>query len=1106
VTRGTDLVNLGTRKQRALVASLALYGGRPVPVDLVVDLLWGERPPAAVSTTLQAYVAGLRKALEPGRAPRAAATVLVTVGSAYALRVPPDRVDASRFATAVRTQHARMAPVTGFLARSAATLPGVADLEEVAVELDRVLGLWRGEPYADLGDADHARAERTRLDELRLVALEDRALARIWLGQHATVAPELESLTSAYPLRERLWGLSALALTRSGRQADALQALRRVREVLDEELGLEPGAELRALQHAVLTQDPALGWTPDGAGERAPVPTGEPVPPAVEPVTATNPLPSPGWAMVGRAGPLAALTAGLDALAAGRSCLATVVGDPGIGKTRLAGELASRAVGRGVRVALGRCSQDEGAPPLWPWTSVLAALGRDLPPSTPDQSPFTVWDGIVIALVEAATEHPTLVLLDDLHWADVASLRVLRLLAESPVHAALMVLATWRPRPVPTGAFADAAEMLARAHAVRVDLHGLNQEAAADVVTALTSVRPSPAVAAELVARTDGNPFFLVEYARLADDDGDLTQLRSGAPPAAVQDVLQRRLGRLPEPTRDVLRVAAVVGRDFDLRVLTGSLDRDDDAVLDALEPAQLADLVREEGIDRFRFAHALVRDVVYASVPLSRRSRWHARVARAVAGRPGREAEVALHWGEAGPAYAGEAWRAALAAAASARAVHAHDDRVALLRRAVGAQGLDAAVTAEDRFATLLELVDACRWTSDWALLVATVGTAVELADAAGDLGWLARAATAPTVGAITRSAPSGELNAAVIGALRRCLAGLPAADGAERCRVMLSLANELYHGTTLAERTELVLQARAMAHRLADPQLRIDADLIGFAAVWVAETAADRLGWAEEALELATAHGPEQAVVVAATMRAVAQGERGLVAQMWASAEVAAAHARRLHIPFGLLVLESLTLPWHAMAGEFARGEEQLEQIVALQGRMALHADEDAVGAAVLSLRLWQGRGDELVDELAAADGELAPLASTVAVLHLRAGHPDRAAAYLAEHPIRTERHDAASVVNWCLAAEVALELGDPTLGAAMYARLAPSAGQAASWGSSFALGPVHAFLALAAAATHELALARDHAEEAARQIVAWGIPLAGDWLAALRDRYGF
>ncbi len=162
------------------------------------------------------------------------------------------------------------------------------------------------------------------------MALEDRALARLALGQHATVAGELEALTTAYPLRERLWALRALALTRSGRQADALDVLRRVREVLDEELGLEPSAELRELQTAVLRQDPALDWVAPPPGRSQAEPAGaQPAGPPPQPGPATAPAPAPPrerreqaaeqvapWPMVGRDRDLDSL---LEALAAARA-------------------------------------------------------------------------------------------------------------------------------------------------------------------------------------------------------------------------------------------------------------------------------------------------------------------------------------------------------------------------------------------------------------------------------------------------------------------------------------------------------------------------------------------------------------------------------------------------------------------------------------------------------------------------------------------------------------------------------------------------------------------------------------------------------------------
>ena len=251
-------VELGTRKQRALLAALAMHRGRPVSADMLVDLLWGTDPPAAVTATLQGYVARLRRALEPDRPARARSQVLVTQQTGYALLVPADALDAARFEASVGTAHDRLGSV-----RAAEGLTR-QELHSLVDDLTTALGLWRGQPYTELEDAPAAQAERGRLEELRVTALEDRAVAALALGRHAMVAGELEVLTVTYPLRERLWGLRALALTRSGRQADALDVLRQVRELLADELGLEPGPELRDLQAAVLRQDPALAWSTPG--------------------------------------------------------------------------------------------------------------------------------------------------------------------------------------------------------------------------------------------------------------------------------------------------------------------------------------------------------------------------------------------------------------------------------------------------------------------------------------------------------------------------------------------------------------------------------------------------------------------------------------------------------------------------------------------------------------------------------------------------------------------------------------------------------------------------------------------------------------------------
>jgi DNA-binding SARP family transcriptional activator len=1114
---GDDPVDLGTRKQRALVAALAMHHGRPVSVDALVDMLWGDGAPPGVSGTLQAYIAGLRRTLEPDRAARAPSTVLVTVAPGYALRVDEDDLDAARFDRAVSRAHRRI----GQLARLHDPSGLTADeLSSIVAELDGALALWRGTPYLELEDAPSAVAERSRLEELRVVALEDRAVAALELGQHATVAGELEALTTAYPLRERLWGLRALALTRAGRQAEALDALREVRDVLAEELGLEPGQELRDLQAAVLRQDPTLDWQPAFA----------PAPPRTSaPTAATNGTESthgavttariqsfvptlPPWPLVGRSEQLAELVKALDQAESGTVALAALVGEPGIGKSRLAGELARVAGERGATVLLGRCSQDDGAPPLWPWQQVLRGLGRDLPETTEQDEDgggrFRTWEAIADALAEAAAGRTVVVLLDDLHWADVASLRVLRLLGETVQDGRLLVLGTWRSHPEPTDALLDAVETFARRHAVRIDLHGLSAAETSQVVEAVSESTPSDAEATSLRQRTDGNPFFLVEYARLAREGGDLSGLLAEAhPPAAVNDVLARRLKRLPDATLSALRWAALVGRQFDLATLAAASRVEEDDLLDHLDPALEAGLVRDDGIDRYLFGHALVRDAIYGAIPAARRARAHARVAQSLAGTSGRENEVARHWLAAGPSHAARAWLAAVGAAARARQLHAYEESADLLRSALDTLPLDPDSTARERYDVLMELADAQRWSGDWEGLVGTAEAAIAVADELGDVELLGRAATTTSVGALWQSGPHGTVNATVVEALRRALASLPATDGGLRCRVMLGLALEIYYGSTFEERRALVDEGMAMARRLGDDELLLDACQLAYISLWRPSTASERRDLATEGMELAHRLGNERAYVVTTTLRAVVASELGLVDEMWEHAAVAYDEAHRMRLPYGLIVLANLILPWHAMAGRFDECERLMAEIVRLDQQMTLAQSEDATTGALMSLRLWQGRSAEMAPQLEqfAALSPL-PVTSTVLVFWLRAGDTERATRCWRQHPVDLTDDDWFAMLNWCAAAEAALVLDDHALASAAYDRLAPFAGRSGCAGSGNANGPVDAYLAHAAAAVGELGLAGDHADRALELCEQWQIPLATQWLRDQRDRFGF
>lgn len=1095
-------VDLGTRKQRALLAALAMHRGRPVLPDALVDLLWGDAPPAAVTATLQGYVARLRRALEPDRPPRAQSEVLITQQAGYALLLPDEALDATRFEAVVSAAHQRL--VGGVTP----DLPGPDELEPLFGDLTAALGLWRGLPYTELEDASAAQAERARLEELRAIALEDRAVAALGLGRHAMVAGELEVLTATYPLRERLWGLRALALTRSGRQADALEVLRQVRELLADELGLEPGAELRALQTAVLRQDPALDWSPAG-------PRSTPAPPAPVSTPPAQHLRArePAWPLVGRDDQLAALV-GLHDQSSESPVFAVVTGDPGIGKSRLCAELAAAAQAEGTTVLVGRCSQDEGAPPLYPWAKVLSELGHDLPSdpgtetSEDSTSRFRAWEAIARIVVDAAQDRQLLVVLDDLHWADASTLRVLRLLAESADTGRLMVVATWRHEPPPTGLLAEVAETLARRHAERLELTGLNAEEAGEIVTSVARSAPTAIEADALRFRTDGNPFFLVEYARLAREGGDLAALLAEEhPPAAVHDVLTRRIAGLPESTARALRFAGVLGRQFDVPTLAQALDSDEDDVLDDLDAALAAGLVREGDVDQMRFAHALVCDTVYAGLSRSRRGRMHARAAEVLAGKPGRESEVARHWLAAGPQHAAQSWHAAGEAAEAARRVYAYDEAVELLFSAVDALAQDPDATRVDEYAVLMELAKAHQRTGDWVALRAVVHHALDVANRMDDLDRALGAITLLNTNALWQAGTYGQVDQAVVSVLRAALEELPPEDSVARCRAMVSLASEIYYSSTHLEREALCLEAVAMARRLGEPAVLLWALLAMSLGVWRPGTARLRLETNAEAAELARELGDGVGLSTALTLQASAASELGLVDEMdelVTRARKEAAGERHL---YALLVLDGLEIPWQAMRADFARVDELIADMSSIHERTSVPQSGDALMGGILMRIMWGRQVEELrsvVPELARVT--VMPMDASMAGLLCRIGEIDEARAYLEGRSIDLSPHWWFSTMVTAMAAEAAAYAGLRDLGADAYAALSEFSGQPACAGSGTSLGPVDAFLAMAACATGERDLATRHAQDAARLCEEWRIPLAAQWFAEVRETFDF
>jgi DNA-binding SARP family transcriptional activator/class 3 adenylate cyclase len=234
---------LGGAKQRALLAVLLLHAGQAVSADRLIDELWGEDPPETARSVLQVYVANLRKVLEPARPKRAAGGVLRTQAPGYLLDLGLEELDLARFERLAAEGRAALA---------------AGDPAKAARLLAEAVGLWRGQTLTDVTLAASGQGAIARLEERRLTALEDRIEAELALGRHAELVGELQALVAAHPLRERLHGQLMLALYRTGRQAEALEAYRRTRETLAEELGIDPSPALQELERAILAQDPTL--------------------------------------------------------------------------------------------------------------------------------------------------------------------------------------------------------------------------------------------------------------------------------------------------------------------------------------------------------------------------------------------------------------------------------------------------------------------------------------------------------------------------------------------------------------------------------------------------------------------------------------------------------------------------------------------------------------------------------------------------------------------------------------------------------------------------------------------------------------------------------
>jgi hypothetical protein len=448
------------------------------------------------------------------------------------------------------------------------------------------------------------------------------------LGRANQLLSALRLGVSIAPLHEGVQASLIAALGAVGQQAEALSTFRAVRSRLVAELGIDPGPTLRTAHQQVLRRAlmPAA-------------PTGAAIAGRADAAHGTDGL-------VGRSRELSMLRQPVEAALTGDTGLGIVEGEPGVGKTRLVETVAAEAVARGCVVVWGRCLAGDGTPSMWPWVQVVSAVLDGLPAGVRDDwlsgdlgrlvlsrdgalaghvfpadngAQFRLFDRVVAVVGQVAARRPVVLIVDDLQWADVASMQLFGHLAgRLPAGAAMLgVLRDRAPVPDP-----ELSRMLASASRAagyrRIRLGPLGLDAVAELVRRETGHAPDLEVARGIHTRTSGNPFFVRELSRLLTDAGPLTvdaAARTGVP-STVRDVVHDRIAGLDEPTRDLMRAAALIGRDVDLGLLALTAGLDLSTCLDRLEPLTQLGLVEPTPGDpfSFRFAHDLVRESVVES------------------------------------------------------------------------------------------------------------------------------------------------------------------------------------------------------------------------------------------------------------------------------------------------------------------------------------------------------------------------------------------------------------------------------------------------------------------------------------------------------------
>ena len=616
---------LGPARQRSLFAVLVADANRLVSRDELIEAVWGAAAPTTAPGSVYTYVSGLRRVLASGSDGQPGSAVLTSGPSGYSLRVDPAELDSVRFAE---------------LCEQAEQVQAGGDPAAAARILDEALQLWHGDAYAGLS-GDRIELERTHLAEQRLAAVERRARIAMELGDDGLIA-ELAGLVRDHPLHEPLHELLIQALHRAGRSAEALEAFQAARRVLVAELGVEPGPGLRELQRRVL----------DGSMDDA----GPPVlPAAVVPTQIARALrdgltdrPLPG-----RAAEVELLRGLVRAAAEGTGGAVWIEGEPGIGKTEVLTRAFSDADRAGCGLYWGAAGELDRYVPLQVLTRALgitstasdprrAALATELhTPSSDgadDAGPAIATERVLAHLRAACAVTPMVLVVDDLQWADEASVLLWDRLVTATRSLPLLLVAAARPEPHGRElAQARRGVQLRQGHVLA--LGPLPAAATEEVIAAVAGAPVGPHLRA-VVAHSGGNPLCAREMTAALVQRGEVTiaaghaDIDASVPvlaPESLLAVVRTTVDFVSSDTREVLRSAALLGNEFAIDDILAVTGRAPFSLMANLEEALTATILVDAGTD-LAFRHPFLREALYDGIPRPVRAQLHRRTAEILA------------------------------------------------------------------------------------------------------------------------------------------------------------------------------------------------------------------------------------------------------------------------------------------------------------------------------------------------------------------------------------------------------------------------------------------------------------------------------------------